>query len=64
MKGGLKEENNGFPKAIKKTSFGKLILSYGVIGNTSGFEPEESKFEPWWDNKSEKIHKKTCKCKK
>jgi hypothetical protein len=27
------------------------ILSYGVIGNTSGFEPEESRFEPWWDNK-------------
>ena len=26
-------------------------MSYGVIGNTSGFEPEESKFEPWWDNK-------------
>ena len=26
------------------------LLSYSVIGNTSGFEPEESKFEPWWDN--------------
>lgn len=27
-----------------------LILSYGVIGNTSDFESEESRFEPWWDN--------------
>ena len=26
-------------------------MSYGVIGNTSGFEPEESRFEPLWDNK-------------
>ena len=27
-----------------------LNLSYGVIGNTSGFGPEESRFEPLWDN--------------
>ena len=27
------------------------IVSHGVIGNTSGFGPEESRFEPWWDNK-------------
>ena len=33
-------------------------MSYGVIGNTSGFEPEESRFEPLWDNKVKKIHKK------
>ena len=26
-------------------------MSYGVIGNTSGFGPEESRFEPLWDNK-------------
>ena len=25
-------------------------MSYGVIGNTSGFGPEESRFEPLWDN--------------
>ena len=24
-------------------------LSCGVIGNTSGFDPEESRFEPWRD---------------
>jgi hypothetical protein len=27
-----------------------FLLSYGVIGNTSGFGPEESRFEPLWDN--------------
>jgi hypothetical protein len=26
------------------------ILSYGVIGNTSVFGTEESRFEPLWDN--------------
>lgn len=28
----------------------RIKLSYGVIGNTSGFGPEESRFEPLWDN--------------
>ncbi len=27
-----------------------FILSYGVIGNTSRFGREESRFEPLWDN--------------
>jgi hypothetical protein len=27
-----------------------IKLPYGVIGNTSGFGPEESRFEPWWGN--------------
>ena len=27
-------------------------MSYGVIGNTSGFGPEESRFEPLWDNQN------------
>lgn len=26
-------------------------MSYGVIGNTFGFGPKESRFEPLWDNK-------------
>ena len=26
-------------------------MSYGVIGNTSVFGTEESRFEPLWDNK-------------
>jgi hypothetical protein len=26
-------------------------LSDGVTGNTSGFGPEESRFEPWSDNR-------------
>ena len=29
-----------------------MKLSYGVIGNTSVFGTEESRFEPWWDNKA------------
>ena len=28
-----------------------MKLSHGVIGNTSVFGTEESRFEPWWDNK-------------
>ena len=27
------------------------IMSYGVIGNTSDFGSEDSRFEPWWDNR-------------
>ena len=27
-------------------------MSDGVTGNTSGFGPEESRFEPWSDNES------------
>ena len=27
-----------------------IIMSFGVIGNTSDFGSEESRFEPWWDN--------------
>ena len=27
-----------------------VILSHGVIGNTSDFGSEESRFDPWWDN--------------
>ena len=26
-------------------------MAYGVTGNTSGFGPEESRFEPQWANK-------------
>ena len=26
------------------------LMSHGVIGNTSVFGTEESRFEPWWDN--------------
>lgn len=28
----------------------EIKVSDGVIGNTSGFGPEESRFEPWSDN--------------
>ena len=28
-------------------------MSYGVIGNTSVFGTEESRFEPLWDNNKE-----------
>lgn len=34
---------------VRDSSFTPL-LSVGVIGNTSGFDPEESRFEPWTDN--------------
>ena len=34
-----------------------MKLSHGVIGNTSVFGTEESRFEPWWDNKSHLFHK-------
>ena len=30
-------------------------MSYSVIGNTSGFGPEESRFEPLWDNKNNTL---------
>ena len=29
-------------------------MSDGVTGNTSGFGPEESRFEPWSDNREKK----------
>jgi hypothetical protein len=28
-----------------------MILTHGVIGNTSDFGSEESRFETWWVNK-------------
>ncbi len=31
------------------------FLSDGVIGNTSDFGSEESRFEPWSDNKERKL---------
>lgn len=37
------------PNEGKRSNNGKLI--YGVIGNTSAFGAEESRFEPWWINK-------------
>jgi hypothetical protein len=35
-------------KSVIKVNVVKL--SHGVIGNTSVFGTEESRFEPWWDN--------------
>jgi hypothetical protein len=35
---------------VGSNPIGGAIMSYGVIGNTSGFGPEESRFEPLWDN--------------
>ncbi len=32
-------------------------MAYGVTGNTSGFGPEESRFEPQQANKQEYIYK-------
>ena len=28
----------------------QVLLTHGVIGNTSDFGSEESRFEPWWVN--------------
>ena len=30
-------------------------MSFGVIGNTSDFGSEESRFEPWRDNKNGEV---------
>ena len=38
------------------------VLTRGVIGNTSGFGPEESRFEPWRVNlKRIQTDSKACK---
>ena len=47
----LKKKTSYICGTIREPFLLKIPMADGVTGNTSGFGPEESRFEPWSANK-------------